>query len=272
MVPTPSRRRFLAAVGAAFALAGCVQVPGGSRVERGESLTEPVGDATGLSVSNRNGDVTAESADVDAVEVEVTRRGPSESALDRVAVETRRDAGSLTVETVAPDAAFADVAVDLDVRVPAGLAAERVGTRNGDATLRGTTGDATVATANGDATAEDVDGAVTLRTVNGDATAARTAGFAGASAVNGDVDVEVRGMDADAAAETTNGEVSAAVDASLDLDVLLETSNGALAVEGMTLRDATYGGYRVSGRLNGGGHRLRARTGNGRVELGPLDG
>ena len=268
-----SRRSYLAgtAAGVTLALAGCIEIPGGARVERSETRTEAVGDATALTVSNVNGDVTVETHDGDAVRVDMTKRGPSEDALDRVTVETRRDGGTLAVETVTPERSLANVSVTLAVRVPAGLPVTRVETVNGHATVRGTTGDATVATTNGDATAEDVDGFVTARTVNGAAIATGTTGFDGASAVNGGVEAEIRAVRGDVTAETTNGEVSVALDESLDLDVVMETNNGALAVEGVDLTDATYGRYRVTGRLNDGGPALRARTGNGRVELHPID-
>ena len=268
------RRSYLAgaAAGVALALAGCIEVPGDARVERSETRSQTVGDAAALTVSNVNGDVTVGTHDGDAVRVDVTKRGPFEAALDRVTVETRRDGGTIVVETVAPDRSFSNVSVTLDVRVPADLPVTSVETVNGHATVRGTVGDATVATTNGDATAEDVDGFVTTRTVNGTATATGTTGFDGSSAVNGGVEAEIRAVRGDTAAETTNGEVSVTVDESIDLAVVMETNNGALAVEGVDLTDATYGRHRVTGRLNDGGPTLRARTGNGRVELHPLGG
>lgn len=249
-----TRRTLLAAAAAGVTL-GLAGRLGGARGERRGTLTRRVDGVAALAVENADGDVTVRTHDGDDVVVDVTGRGPSERAVDRLRVGTRREGGTLVVEAVAPERGGAGT-VRLDVRVPAGLAVARVRTANGDATVRGTTGDVVVSATNGDATVDDVDGFATLRAVNGTATAAGAAGLDGASAVNGDVDVEVRAVRGDATVGTTNGDVRVAVARTLD--------GGASA-------GATDGSRRVVARSTGG-PRLTVDPGNGRATVRSLDG
>jgi hypothetical protein len=271
---SPSRRRtFLTGLGlaATSALAGCAGFAGPTVVEN-STQSYSRGDYDAVAVGNRNGDVRVEPAasDTEEVTVEIRKRGRSQDALDRVAVESTVEDGLITVESVYENQ-FSGVSVRLVVSVPEGLTVQSARTGNGDVVVDGVVGDVTAATGTGDAEAVDVDGYVTVESANGDAVARGTTGIAGGSSGNGDVEVEVFALREDVSLSTGNGEVAAGVAADLDADVVLSVGNGDIE-EDVDLTDRSGDRNRVTGRLGDGGPELTLSSGNGDVRLYPLDG
>jgi hypothetical protein len=262
----PSRRRLLS-LGAALGtvtLAGCLGFTGPAVSER-SSRSIPVDGFDRLAVAGRNGDVTVERAPGDTVELEVEKRGRTQAAIDRLDVVNEVVDGRLQVTVEYPDT-LSNVVVDLSVALPEGVALSSAQTGNGDATVRGVSGDATVTSANGDARALEVDGFVTVESANGDAVARGTTGVVAGRTANGDVDVEVFALRDLAEFTNANGSIDVGVASDLDASVTLSVGNGDINVDA-DLDVTAERRDRIEGRLGDGGPRLRASSGNGDVRL-----
>jgi DUF4097 and DUF4098 domain-containing protein YvlB len=164
------------------------------------------------------------------------------------------------------------VLVDLAVKLPTTLRAERVETANGGAVLRGSPGNPVVRTDNGRAVARNVRGYVTLETSNGEIWSTGCDGIDGARTTNGAIDVEVLSLRQDADLRVDNGRVTVRAGDDLDADVVLETANGSVETTDVALQDVSSSQNRIEGRLGDGGNRLSARSTNGSVTLRGIEG
>jgi hypothetical protein len=268
-----TRRRLLATTGAlgTAALAGCTD---GLAESQQEVTTVSAGNAERYEAINRNGRLEVQAWNRPRVELDVTkRRFPGSAPFEAVSVETGVSDGTLRIEPrYDTNPANAGIIVDLVVRVPSTLLAERVETANGEATLRGSPGNPVVRSDNGRAVAQNVRGFVTLETSNGAVESSGCDGIDSARTSNGAVDVEVLSLRQDADLQVSNGRVTVRASDDLDADVLLETNNGSIETNDVDLRNVSSSQNRVEGQLGDGGFRLYARSTNGTVELRGIEG
>ena len=268
-----TRRRLLAtgcALGTA-ALAGCTE---GLAESQQEVRTVSPGDAERFEAINRNGRLEVQAWNRPRVELDVTkRRFPGSAPFEAVTVETSVSDGTLRIEPrYDTNPTNAGILVDLVVKVPSTLLAERVETANGEAILRGSPGNPVVRSDNGRAVARNVRGYVTLETSNGEIRAIGCDGIDGARTSNGAIDVEVLSLRQDTDLQVSNGRITIRASDDLDADVLLETNNGSIDTSGVDLQNVSTSQNRVEGRLGEGGFRLYARSTNGAVELSGIEG
>jgi hypothetical protein len=268
-----TRRRFLATTGAlgTAALAGCTD---GLAESQQEVTTLSPGNAERFEAINRNGRIEVQAWNRPRVELDVTkRRFPGSAPFESVTVETTVSDGTLRIESrYDTNPTNAGILVDLVVKVPSTLLAERVETANGESVLRGTPGNPVVRSDNGRAVARNVRGYVTLETSNGAIESSGCDGIDGARTSNGSIDVEVLSLRQDADLQVSNGRVTVRASDELDADVLLETNNGSIETTDVDLRNVSSSQNRVEGRLGDGGFRLYARSTNGAVELRGIEG
>lgn len=267
------RRRALAGAAGCLLpwLSGCLSdvSPFGDE-ERTENRTYDVDEGTELRVSNRNGSITVEGTDGDAVAVDVALQGPSDEALEAVSVTATETDGELRLETE-HDGADADrVGVTLTVGCPADVPVAGLETTNGSIEATDVAGDPTLESTNGALTARNVDGTVSLSTSSGAITARSIGGLAGATTSNGSIAVDVPALEDDAAVETTNGSIDAALAPTLDAAVSATTTNGSVELEDLEFSDGEVSESRVSGTLGDGTHALSLETTNGSIDLRAL--
>lgn len=268
-----TRRRFLTTGGVlgAATLAGCTE---GLSESRQEVTTVSPGDAERFEVVNRNGRLEVQAWNRPRVELDVTkRRFPGSAPFEAVEVEASVSDGTLRIEPqYDTNPTNAGILVDLVVRLPTTLLAERVETANGEAILRGSPGNPVVRSDNGRAVARNVRGYVTLETSNGAIQSSGCDGIDGARTTNGSIDVEVLSLRQDADLRVSNGQITIRASDDLDADVLLETNNGSIDTSDVDLQDVSSSRTRLEGRLGDGGNRLYARSTNGTVTLRGIDG
>lgn len=268
------RRTLLIALagGLAAALAGCLsRASPFADVTRTESRSLTVADGTQLRVDNRNGRVAVEGYDGETVEVEVEISGPSEDAVNAVAVSAPIEDGVLRLVT-ASRGPFPDrTSVSLTVRCPGAVAIDRIHTTNGPIEATGVAGDPVLETENGPVTARGVEGTVSLATSNGRIIARRIGGLAGATTSNGPIEVDIPSIERDVDVRTENGSIDAALASDLDATLAATTTNGSVELHGLDLSDAETGDSRVSGALGDGRHELTIGTENASIDLRALD-
>lgn len=260
------------ACGAATGLSGCLSEFGvGSRETRTDTRSYDPPPGTELTVRNRNGPITVEGSDGDAVEVEITYEGPSESALDAVTVTGTESDDALSLATEYGDGDDADrVRVALSIQCPERVSVGRLVTGNGAIEVTDVAGDPTLETANGEIDARNVDGAVAMTASRGSLTARSIGELAGARTSNGSIDVDVPAVTDDASIETANGSIDAALAGSLDVTLTASSANGSVTVDELDLADGEQTERRVSGSLGDGTHSLSVETANGSIDLRQL--
>lgn len=239
----------------------------GETVEESNAETYPR--PTSLSVRNVNGAVSIEGTDRDDVEVRWTKRGPSESALERVSIEATVDDGEellIAVDDPDPDR----TAVDLDIAVPRRLALKTVTSANGTIDVRGTAGDAELETKNGRITVADHEGYVDARTKNGAVNTTDVTGIDRVEATNGKVTADVRSIRTDAAIETTAGEIDVRI-GSIDADVVLKTNVGSIDAPLLETNTTALGLSVVEETVGNGGQTLRIANSVGSITLRSMD-
>jgi len=291
MTRDTDRRRFLAA-GASAALVGLSGCTGatpfvGKRLEETHELD--VGDGDALAIDADNGDVTVRTG---APGLETVKKSGSVFAdLSAASVDVGRDGDTVRVEArTDEDGSWfrGTPAVDVSAQIPDGATVDTVRTENGDADVRGVTGDAAIASRNGDAVARNVDGEVTVESENGDAEARDVSGFVAAETANGDavarnvggldgaasdngnVEVDVPAIRGDTRIETDNGNVEAAVSPDVDARLVLRTDRGDASIDGpfeVTARSET----RIEAGPADADAEIRFRSENGDVSVTALD-
>jgi hypothetical protein len=212
-----------------------------------------------LEVINVNGQISAEPASGDAVEIlaERTARASSEDAakdlLARTEMREEVSDSRVRIEVRAPRwNGPGGQQIRWTIKVPRGVAVD-LRTINGGVTLRGLDSDIRARATNGGIKGSGI------KTSNVDA-----------SVTNGGVVIELANAPADGAIdlESVNGGVELALPAESKADITARCVNGGIAVTGLELEIVGEQTRRkVAGKLNGGGARVTLETTNGGVKL-----
>lgn len=218
-----------------------------------------------IEIRGVNGDVTAEPATGNEVEVTATKHARRSDPED-VRIEVVPHDGNITICAVYPtpngrrpntcepgggrnNTRNNDVSVDFTVRVPAGVNFDG-NTVNGDV-------EATALTARADAS-----------TVNGSVTV-ETRGTASGRTVNGSVHVRMGSADwtDDLEFETVNGGITVTLPPGLNAELDAETVNGSIQSDFPVTVQGRLAPHSMHGVVGSGGRRLKLKTVNGSITL-----
>lgn len=237
-------RILLIALAAALA-AGCASLPPAVPVVHDQVY--PAAGLAAIQLENQNGMVNVTGWDRDQVQVRVLNgRGVA-----NISVETSGD--RMTVRTVAATPAGAmGPGAQYEIAVPRSLA--RVEAR----------------TSNGAITVTDCNGTVVAGTSNGAIQLRGTRAIEELETSNGAIDAEVRALDTDARATTSNGAIRLRLAPSLNAVIEARTSNAQVTVSGLALNTTSSGQGEVRGTIGAGGPRLVVETSNGAITLASL--
>jgi Putative adhesin len=148
---------------------------------------------------------------------------------------------------------------------------------NGDTTLVGLTGPVSANTVAGNVEAQSVSGDLRVNTVSGDLTVVEGSGSqVRADSVSGNMVLDLDpSAGADIRLTTVSGEIAIRIPEPGDAEVDANTTSGNVSCAFDELRvDGRWGAKRITGRIGGGGARLRASTVSGAIALlrrPPLD-
>jgi len=155
------------------------------------------------------------------------------------------------------------------VQVPAKTQVVLV-TSNGEIRVRGIAGMVIGETMNGDVDVSSASGHVEVSTTNGDIRLAGITGSARAGTTNGGINVEIRKLDAgdNVTLQTTNGNVVASLPNNLKATIEAATTNGAVNIGYVIVRQSGSTSRTVVGKIGGGdGSAVKLRTTNGNVTV-----
>lgn len=219
-----------------------------------------------IEIKGVNGDVTAEAARGNEVEVTAVRRG-ERSDPEGVRLDVVPHGGGVTICAVYPspegrspnecrpgaegrmNTQNNDVRVKFTVRVPQGV--RFIGR-----------------TVNGDVEATALTGPVNIKTVNGSASFS-TSSYGDAATVNGSVKATLGSSDWTEELEfsTVNGSITIDLPADTSADVRASTVNGDISTDFPLTVTGRFTPRRLSGTIGAGGRALSLETVNGSVQL-----
>lgn len=231
---------------AAGLTAGCCSFPADT-VPVVHDEVYPAAALAAISIDNENGRVTVTGWDREEIRVRVLNgRG-----VERISVETAGE--QMTVRTVSSaSAGMLGTGAEYEVSIPSTL--ERIA----------------IATSNGQIQVLDCNGTVDAETSNGGIRLTGTRTIERLSTSNGAIDAEIRALDTDARATTSNGAIRLALAPSINATIDASTSNGQVTVSGLVLTASEAGPSELSGTLGAGGPRLVVETSNGAITLSSL--
>jgi|GEM_PF-642281 len=283
---TTSRRRILAGCGglALSLTAGC------SWIERDEHASvDRQYDPTSfqaVAVEGTTGSVSVTTGT--AFRVHGEKLAASDDAIDALSLTERRDGDRLVLETSVGDGPWPtgwwrQPRFDLEIEVPASVRVERTQTANGDIEITSVAGPITARADTGDVYVSDVNGAVDAGTDTGDVivrdvdapiSAQSETGSITADGVvqdvrtdTGAVETTVRGLEGQPSIVSETGDVSLALESSLDATVSVTTDMGELTTHGGGFADverSETGGTVVVGD---GGDQIEVATDTGSVSI-----
>jgi len=215
-----------------------------------------------IEIRNINGDIEAQAASGEEVEVNAEKRGPN---ADEVKIEVAKRPDGVVICAIYPNMrdegnceqsehwhshdSGEHAKVIFHVMVPADI---RFSGKN----------------VNGGVMAEDMGRVVHAVTVNGSVRVS-TKSWAQASSVNGSVEVSMGKADwtDTLKIDSVNGSIHLSLPSDLNADIRFSSVNGRLESDFPLTVEGSLGGHKVSGRIGSGGRELRVSTVNGSVEL-----
>lgn len=145
-----------------------------------------------------------------------------------------------------------------------------VSTSGGDISLTESTGPAKLGTSGGDILVARVLAPADLSTSGGDITIGSVEGSLKAQTSGGDVIAAIKGaLAGDSSLGTSGGNIEVTVDRSAGFELDASTSGGDVGGTGLaiTIERGGIGKTRLTGRINGGGPRLKLRTSGGDIDI-----
>ena len=208
-----------------------------------------VGEAGELRLVNVAGDITITGGDGNAIVIVATKRGGSQEARDRVAVEITERGDRVEVRTRYPRNNRTRVSVDFEVQVPSGT-------------------EVSATSVSGNVTVERVEGETRAETVSGDVRITGARDLTRAKSVSGDIVLADSSAERELRAETVSGSIEANDISTRRLR--MSTVSGGMVL--MDVRSSETDLSSVSGRLEFDGRltaagRYTLQAHSGRVEL-----
>jgi hypothetical protein len=216
----------------------------------------PISANGALAISNSNGKITVEAADIETIEiraVRIVKAGTEDAANEQLKLlDMREEAGP---DRVSIDSSTRGLSInvsrrlDYTIRVPRTVHVT-LKQSNGDILATGLAGDFSASGTNGRVTGVDLQGSAQASTTNGVIALTMTA-------------VGDKGV----SAETTNGTVTLTLPRSVNASLSASVTNGNITHENLDLQVIESSRRRLDGRLGTGGPAIRIETTNGAIRL-----
>lgn len=239
----------------------------------GQAATEtravPLASGSTFTVENVNGRVSVQAWDQDQLSFTGAFKPSSKGEQVKVTLKPTRQGLEIRCEYPKhhdDGASYRGPKLDLDLKVPRRILAE-LSTVNGDITLTGTDGQASLTTVNGRVTAQDLPKGLKAESVNGEIKVARAAGALDLHTVNGDIEAsDLDGQGGGIQAQTVNGSVRLRLGAAKGR-VSASSLNGQIAFRAAGAQDVEIKRHSAAALLPGSGQAIHAETLNGGITI-----
>jgi len=205
-----------------------------------ESHTYQAAGYTRVEIETENGKITSTAAQGDSVDVKLTKWATGSSEADAkahikdisISITDNATSGKLRIFVDIPKDVYRAYGCDVTLTLPPAIYVNLVSS-NGDIEARGHEAGFLLFTSNGALSSNATKGRADLTTSNGDITAGSHSGDIDGVTANGSIDAEVVLPDTTGHCrlESSNGDVSAAIPASISAGISLLTSNGSIIVD-----------------------------------------
>ncbi len=190
-----------------------------------------------------------------------------------VHVEERQVGDKIQIDVKVPNMhwSFGNHSVRLEVRVPRDLIAD-LHTGDGSISLRGLRGDLRADTGDGSIHGEDLDGGLDANTGDGSVRVAGRFDKLQLHTHDGSVEAQVKEgshLDGDWRIQTGDGSLHMRVPKNLAADLEAHTGDGHITID-LPGASSAKGAHFTQAQLNGGGHALLLRTGDGSITVSSL--
>ena len=234
-----------------------------------ETRSVPLASGSTFRVENVNGRVNVQAWDKE--ELSFTGAFKPSSKGEQVKVVLKPTAKGLEVRCEYPKheddgSSYRGPKLDLDLKVPRSLLAD-LSSVNGDVTLAGTRGQASLTTVNGRVTAQDLPAGLKAESVNGGISVDRVAGALDLNTVNGDIEAkDLDGQGGGIKAQTVNGAVHFVLGAAKG-HVSASSMNGGVSLHAAGAQEVEVKRHSASALLPGSGQAIEAETLNGGITI-----
>ncbi len=215
----------------------------------------PISAAGTLSITNGNGKVTVEAADIETIEVSaerIVKAGTEDAANEQLKTIDMREEVSADRVSIDGSAKGLNIGnsrrINFTIRVPKTIAV-------------------TLESSNGELNVTGLIGAFRASSTNGVITGTDLRGSAHTSTTNGVITVTMAEVTADVTAETTNGKVIVTIPRGTNATLSARVTNGDISHENLDLQVTETSRRRLDGRLGTGGPSIRVATTNGAVRV-----
>lgn len=196
----------------------------------------PAESYTALDVSNVNGYVRIVGhEDATTIEIDGLKKAHTEEELDDVELRITEDDGTLMLEVVHEPDDDLNEAMDIDISIPSDVIVKSAGSINGEV---------------------EVSGAESVANVH---------------TTNGDIVLEIIDIDGNLSASTVNGAIEVHILTTLDATIEMETVNGDISLNDVSLDLTVDEPNRIAGVLNSEGYEIFIETVNGDIGLHALE-
>jgi hypothetical protein len=155
----------------------------------------------------------------------------------------------------------------MTIKIPEFVNIDKIFSSNGDITILGGTGNATIHSSNGDIDIMAVEGYVQASSSNGDIDIEDTWGVNDITTSNGKINVEIFDFHKNISISSSNGDITLFINEYLNADLVLSTSNGEITTKNLSLNITKEEENYLSGEIGGGGNLINIYTSNGDIHL-----
>ena len=227
---------------------------------------------TVFKITTFNGQIELYGWDNDTVSLNAIKRSSiSQDELDKVDINVDESDDNIEIETVYTGQRVTQPAVDINLKVPTYITIDTVKTSNGAIIIENAKGNITADSSNGAITIENIDGYVTATTSNGNIDVTGTTGIKDLQTSNGIIKAEIYDFQGNIVISTSNGGITVYINPSLNADIKMQTSNGVITLNEISMNFTTNEEKYKEAILGDGGNEISLQTSNGNIKLYELN-
>ncbi len=224
-----------------------------------------------IDISTFNGQIEIYIWDNEKISVDAIKRSSiSQEELDNVEINVGESNNNMKIEAVYKGQRISKPSVDMNIKVPMSLTIDMVKTSNGAIIIKDVKGNLTAESSNGAITIENVEGYVTAATSNGFIDVSGTVGIKDLITSNGYIHAEINDFQENIDLRTSNGAITVSINPTLNADITMQTSNGIISIDDLSLDFSTNQEKYKEGILGVGGYEISLHTSNGNINIDDL--
>ena len=221
-----------------------------------------------LDVTTFNGEIMINSWDGNSIVLNATKRSQyGQNDLDLIKINVINSTNKIEFVVEYLGVKPSKPIVDMNISVPYDVIIDDIHTSNGAIMISGVKGNVSAMSSNGRIHIENVDGYISATTSNGNIEVIQTTGINDLITSNGKIYVEIYGLEENTLLRSSNGDIEVYIDTTLDAEIEITTSNGAISTTGVTMNVTQYHDNYFNGSLGVGGNLLNIHTSNGDITL-----